>query len=241
MVQLLEPQLLDLSRFRNTEVVTALRNTPDYFRKASQSRKETADKALRDWFEEWLTIPVCHFFYMPMTGYLQLMGMTTILLRRARLKLLARYRLGDAPHPTDADFLNQDTHSTEASSGLDDLMLDLLERLASRFEEAKVEMAAAHCSEWANDFLNLVAWKLRERKDCTEKWMAIIANEARHPANERSGVEAGGGMERPGVPAWLDGGGMNGADSYQNMEDPGLWLDPLEELLLSGQAFESWL
>jgi hypothetical protein len=236
----LEPQLLDISRFKNNEAVTALHHTPDYFRTASEGSKEAADTALREWFENWLTIPVCHFFYMPASGYLQLMGATVILLRRARLDLLARYRLVDA-HPPETHINNDVNASREAVSGSDDLMLDLLERLASRLEEARAEMAAALCAEWANDFLNLIAWKLKERKDCIEKWENIIANEVQHHhVNARDGVD-NGSSDRVGESGWDERVDLNATHHYQSMEEPQLWLDPLEELLLSGQAFESWL
>lgn len=236
---------LDAGHVQNREAVAALQHTPDYFHSPSTSEKDAADTALRAWFEDWLAIPVCHFFYMPMSGYLHLTNATVILLRRARLALLARYRQGDSS-ASEAD-TNTDgaalANMAAGGDGSDDLMLDLLDRLASRFEEARHEMAAAHCSEWANGFLDLLSWKLRERKACIERWIQVIANEAH--ANARSGAEAGGPVEihrhRPGV---SDGDGA-GADltGFQTTDASGLclWLDPLEALLLSGgDAYESW-
>ncbi|KAL2808906.1 hypothetical protein BJX63DRAFT_407635 [Aspergillus granulosus] len=236
LLQLLEPQLVDMSRFQNYEAVTTLHHTPDNFHTTSESRKDAADTALRAWFEDWLTIPVCHFFYMPMSGYLQLMDATVILLRRSRLMLLARYRVGDSYTPeTDTNSNGASSMSVGAGRSLDELMLNLLDRLASRFEEARIEMAAAHCSEWANDFLNLVAWKLRERKTCIERWINIIAYEGH--VNAISGVEVGG-SHRLGESGWGEGGDST---AFQNIDEPELWLDPLEELLLGGDALESWL
>ena len=236
MLQLLEPQRLDPDHNRDHEAVSALRNTPDYFRTPSANKTDAADTALRAWFEDWLTIPVCHFFYMPMSAYLHLTNATVVLLRRSRLVLLTRYRQGDSNAP--------ETHmsnSGAASSGIDagdssnDLMLDLLERVASRFEEGRVEMAAALCSEWANDLLDLVAWKLRERKACIEKWVTAIANEAH--VNVRSGVEVGDD-HGPGNSA----GDGSDFTAFGTMDGPGLWLDPLEALLLGGgNPSESWL
>ncbi|KPM46317.1 hypothetical protein AK830_g26 [Neonectria ditissima] len=92
LLQLLEPQLFDAEHVKSHEAVAALYHTPDYFRTPSTSKKDAADTAPRAWFEDWLTIPVCHFFYMPMSGYLHLTNATVILLRRARLALLTRYR-----------------------------------------------------------------------------------------------------------------------------------------------------
>ncbi|KAK7428872.1 hypothetical protein QQZ08_004642 [Neonectria magnoliae] len=222
LLQLLEPQLLDADHIQNHEAVAALHHTPDYFHTPSTSKKDAADTALRAWFEDWLTIPVCHFFYLPMSGYLHLTNATVILLRRARLALLTRYRQGDSYAP-EADMNNIGAVSTSIDAG-SDLMLDLLDRLASRFEEARIEMAAAHCSKWANDFLDLVSWKLRERKACIEKWINVISNEAH--------------VNRPGELGG-DGGDLT---TFQTMDESGLWLDSLEALLMGGgDAYESWL
>lgn len=172
-----------------------------------------------------------------MSAYLHLTSVTVILLRRARLALLTRLRQGDSYAP-ETDINNGDVASKRIDAGgsSDDLMLDLLARLASRFEEARVEMAAAHCSEWANAFLDQVSWKLRERKACIEKWINIIANEAY--ANPRIGVEAGGKSYGSGE---LGGDGGD-ATTLQTMDESGLWLDSFEALLLGrGDNYESWL
>lgn len=227
---------MDVDRLRNHEAVDALHHTPEYFHTASKSRKDAADTALRAWFEGWLTIPVCHFFYMPMSGYLQLMNATTILLRRARFTLLARHRLGDSyPPETDINHNGASFPNIDAGSNSNDLMLDLLDRLASRFEEARVEMAAALCYEWANDYLDLLAWKLRERKSCIEKWTKVITSEAQ--SNALSGIEAGG-SHRPGESGRDEGGSSTAAP---NMDQPPPWLHPLETFLLGGDPNESWL
>lgn len=225
-----------MSRFQNYEAVAALQHTPDYFRTTPECIKNAADTALRAWFEDWLIIPVCHFFYMPMTGYLQLMDATVILLRRCRLTLLARYRLGDSHLPeTDTSHNGASSMNVDVDSSSDDLMLNLLDRLASRFEEARIEMAAAHCSEWANDFLNLVAWKLRERKACIEKWIKVIANEAHINALRGAEAEAG---HKLGDSGWDEGGDTT---AFQSMEEPAPLLDSFEEFLMDDDAFESWL
>lgn len=231
----MEPQLLDADHIQNHEAVAALHHTPDYFHTPSTSKTDAADTALRAWFEGWLTIPVCHFFYMPMSAYLHLTNATMILLRRARLALLTRYRQGDSYAP-EAHVNNNGAASTSIDAGgsSNDLMLDLLDRLASRFEEARIEMAAAHCSEWANDFLDLVSWKLRERKECIEKWINVIANEAH--VNAHSGVEVGENHRSSELPG--DGGDVT---AFGTMDESGIWLDPLEALLMGGgDARESW-
>lgn len=235
---------MDADHIQNHEAVAALHHTPDYFHTPSASKRDAADTALRAWFEDWLTIPVCHFFYMPMSGYLHLTNTTVILLRRARLALLTRLQQGDSYAPE----AGMNGCSGAAPAGVDaggssnDLMLDLLDRLASRFEEARIEMAAAHCSEWANDFLDLISWKLRERKACIEKWINVISNRAHANARGGGGVEAAGAesqsSHRPGEPGG-DGGDLA---AFQTMDEPGLWLEPLEALLMGGgDAYESWL
>lgn len=113
------------------------------------------------------------------------------------------------------------------------MMLDLLERLASRFEEARIEIAAAHCFEWSNGLLDLVAWKLRERKACIEKWMKIISTEAQSNALSSAETE---GNQKPGEGCEDEGN----FTASQNMEETALWLDPLEALLLGGDAYDSW-
>lgn len=237
LLHLLEPRLLDPDNTQSSKAIATLQNTPQYFHMPSLDANGAANTALRAWFEDWLTIPVCHFFYMPMPGYLHLTNATVVLLRRARLALLTRLRQGGSTG-LDANLHNYNAGMPMANSGgsSDDLMLDLLERLASRLEEARVEMAAAHCFEWANDFLDLVSWKLRERKACIEKWAKVIDKEIL--ASNGNGLDMGGEFPRVGD--------MNGAEAdmsgFLTMDDAGLYLDPLEALLLSGgDAYDSWL
>jgi hypothetical protein len=185
-----------------------------------------------------MTIPVCHLFYMPMSAYSHLTNVTVILLRRARRVLLARYRQGDAcTSTTDTNDSGTASRTMTTGGGLkDDLMLHLLERLASRFEQARIEMAAAHCSEWRNDLLDLIAWKLRERKDCIEKWAEVIAKET--PGSVRSNVENGGEIRRLGETAG-NGGEL---PAFQTMDESELWLDSLEAVLMGGgDAYGSWM
>lgn len=214
-----------------------LKNTPDYFREPSLSKREAADTALRAWFDDWLTVPVCHFFYMPMSGYLHLTNAVVVLLRRARLVLLTRYRQGN-PLASDNNMHldgNAPFLENHVSGTTDDLMLDLLSRLASRFEEARVEMAAAHCSEWENNVTDLVSWKLRERKGCIEKWVNVIAKETARGAESVAATQ--------GLPA----SNMMETDfsAFQGMDQTGMWLnpmDPLEALLLGGgDVYDGWL
>ncbi|KAH7320675.1 hypothetical protein B0I35DRAFT_459447 [Stachybotrys elegans] len=236
LLQLLEPQLVGVGRFQNDEVVDALRHTPNYFHPASGSKKEAADTALRAWLEYWLTIPVCHFFYMPMPGYLQLTDVIVILLRRARLLLVARYRLEDS-HFSEVNMNNNRAPSSaDTGSSSDDLMLGLLDRLASRFEEARIEMAAAHCSEWANDLFGLIAWKLRERIACIEKWISIISKEK---FVNTLNAEAESSLKH-GELGLGDGSDLA---AFQYANESILGLDSLEQFLMDGNggAFESWL
>lgn len=217
---------MDVDPVQNHEAVTALHHTLNAFHTPSASEKYVADTALRASFEDWLTIPVCHFFYMPMSAYMHLTSTTVILLRRARLVLLTRHRQSGSYAPQ--------THLSPGSSSSDDLMLDLLDRLASRFEDARIEMAAAHCSEWANDLLDLLSWKLRERKSCLEKWTNVLSNEAN--AITPSGVETAE-THRPGGL----GGDGNDFIGSETMNEPAIaWLDPLEALLSGSNSYGNW-
>lgn len=237
MIQLLEPQLLGATSTRSQSAIDALRNTPNYFHVMSPNGNEAGDTALRAWFEGWLTIPVCHFFHMPMSAFLHLTDATVVILRRARLALLTRLRQGENHVPGPVMGANVMSMIANPGSGSDDLMLDLLERLASRLEEARIEMAAAHCSEWNNEFLDLVAWKLKERKSCIEKWVKVIAKEVN--STTRLAVDGGESHTHSNL---LSSTAMDLNVFQMQMDGPELWLDPLEELLLSGgDVYESWL
>lgn len=229
-----EPQLLDTDHIHNHEAVVALHRTVYSFHTTSTSKTDAAEAALRAWFEDWLTIPVCHFFYMPMSAYMHLTISAVILLRRARLVLLTRYWQRDSSSP-EMHMNNNAVTSTSVDIGgsSNDLMLDLLDRLASRFKEAKREMAAAHCSKWSNDFLDLLSWKFRERKACIEKWADVFDNEAQVNARIRDEAREG---HRSGESSG-DGGDLT---AFETTDETGLWLDPLEALLHDGDAYESW-
>ncbi|KAH8168502.1 Winged helix-turn-helix transcription repressor DNA-binding protein [Sarocladium implicatum] len=239
LMQLLEPQLVEADNLRNREAVAALRNTPDYFRSASVGGQEAADIALKACFEEWLSIPVCHLFYMPMSSFLQFTSGIVILLRRARLKLLNRYRLGDSNSAESIVNPNNVLANGHVTNGSDDLMLDYLSRLASQFERARIEMAAAHCSEWSNDILDLSSWKLRERKGCMEKWAKIIDRDTQSSATLATD---GAGVQQSHRHSDFVYGSEGLSNPFQGMEEPSFWLDPLEALLLGGEdPHESWL
>jgi hypothetical protein len=233
-MQLLEPQVVDLYSLRNYDAIAALQNTPDYFRTPAIDGKKAADIALKACFDSWISIPVCHLFYMPVSAFMHITMGVVILLRRSRLKLLSRYGLKDPRFSELNNNMNLAFMGVDAGTGSDDLMLDLLDRLASRCEEARIEMASAHCAEWSNDFLDLLSWKLRERKGCTEKWVDIIGKDAQQNALD------GGGDGQQQQQRWNDlmYGSEGVSTAFQDMYDSGFWLDPLEYVLFGGE--EHW-
>jgi hypothetical protein len=82
-------------------------------------------------------------------------------------------------------------------------------------------MAAAHCSEWANDFLTLVAWKLRERKACIERWITVLANEANINSTLRGSGLGAGESQRPGKPGWNESNSCGPtASAFQYADEP---------------------
>ena len=118
----------------------------------------------------------------------------------------------------------------------EDLMLDLLEHLATRFEQARAEMEAARCSEWRNDLLDMIAWKLKERKACIEKWAKIIFK----VVQRTQGGEPHHGHGRFGFDE------ENEADDLfaipHTSEPLESWLDPIEAFLMeNSDNFDSWI
>ncbi|KAK9249926.1 hypothetical protein V1507DRAFT_76960 [Lipomyces tetrasporus] len=130
-----------------------------------------ATAALETWFDKWLSIPVCYYFYMPIPGFGHLIYTVTMLARRARILVLAR------------DESDSDTNNYAG----DDLMLDVLEALAKRFESAREEMCAAHGGEWNNDLLDLAGRRLRVIGARIERWSNIVAanSRARQPRKDQ--------------------------------------------------------
>lgn len=138
----------------------------------------TATVALRTWLETWLAIPVCYYFYMPQPGFGHLIFAVAILVRRARLLLLARSQLITG---SSSNGVNLGTFATEtiptysAADTSQGLLVEGLESLAARFVAAKEEIGVALGVQWKNDLLDLIARKIRARKSRIEKWTNIIA------------------------------------------------------------------
>lgn len=200
------------------------------------NKNDTADTALRAWFESWLSVPVCYFFYMPMPGYGHLMRAIVALLCRARLILLARH----GPDPKSVSSVNRaeeparDTQMPDAT-GTEGLMLDLLDRLAARFDAARMEMSTAHGVEWKNDFLAQVSWKLRIRKLRIEKWVEIIGAERRGEAH--GATEPREPDPSAADPDAVKNDGLEAVDG----DAEAMWQDPLEALLRGDDGQECWL
>lgn len=140
-----------------------------------------AAEALQGWFDTWLSIPVCYYFYMPQPGLGHLIFAVTMLMRRARLVLLSwgqpgqTSATGSTAGTTPSDCPGHNTSSANYGMGVSQgLMTQPLVALAGRLEYAKQEIGAAHGVSWKNDFLDIVAINLRSRADRIEKWCALV-------------------------------------------------------------------
>lgn len=118
---------------------------------------------------------------MPQPGLGHLIFAVSMLVRRARLVLLAwgqpdqASAAGSVAGTTPSDCTGSTgmsiTYGMDAFQGL---MVEPLIALAGRLEYAKQEIGAAHGMDWKNDFLDIVANNLRTRADRIEKWCAVV-------------------------------------------------------------------
>jgi hypothetical protein len=138
--------------------------------------------ALRTWFNTWLAMPACYYFYMPMPGFGQLIYTVTFLARRARIILLARDRARDGSAGTKPlQPTPQAVVPNNFSEATEELMLGVLESLAVRFASAKDEMVTIHGGDWNNDFLDVAARTLRVIKPRIERWCEIVTAGIQNP------------------------------------------------------------
>lgn len=200
-------------------------------------RHRAATSVLKSWIDQWLSIPVCYYFYMPQPGYGHLIYAITLLARQARLSLLSKAQTHFANSVSSCASTNTarpaadnvDTRMTET------LVLNALDSIASRFEAAREEIGIAHGREWANDLSDLIARTLRVKMVRIEKWSRVL-------------VEAmNGGMDNDGFPPgrglWPALGSVDGQESdTQGRKDAAEWLfEQLDLPLTDGNYQENWL
>ncbi|KAG4430950.1 hypothetical protein IFR05_013558, partial [Cadophora sp. M221] len=139
-LRLYEPLLQDaylLDTVSRTMTTLSLSDT------STQLRFSGCLLALKTWFEHWLTIPVCYYFYMSQPLAAQLIYSMMMLSRWA---LLFSGRGGEE-------------NNVGCEGQID--VLGILDKTATRFEAAKMEMSAAQGGVWKNGIWDLAARKLR--------------------------------------------------------------------------------
>ncbi|KAJ6157422.1 hypothetical protein N7470_005014 [Penicillium chermesinum] len=140
-----------------------------------------ATQAVQEWLHTWLSIPVCYYFYMPQPGISHLIFAATMLVRRARLVLLAwgqpaqRSATGSAAGTAPSDRpVPKAVPATVGYTPFQGFLIEPLITLAGRFESAKQEIGVAHATEWKNDFFDIAGMILRNRADRIEKWCGVV-------------------------------------------------------------------
>ena len=163
---------------------------------------------LKRWFDDWLTVPVCSYFYMPQPTSVQLVYACMALSWWARVagpSVVTVSSVGTASSQKDAVMPRQPVPAFSGLPACPDLSLpqpygpssgqmlgtlraDILARpelqfdvfavlgtMATRFESAKKEMAAAHGGAWENDTWDLAADHINLKSFRVQKWCETIS------------------------------------------------------------------
>lgn len=199
-------------------------------------RYHAAISVLRAWVNNWLTIPVCYYFYMPQPGYGHLMYVVTMLARQARLSLLANVQPNSASSiysHVSADTAHRVTKNVDAEA-TEILVLNALETFAARFEAAREEIGAAHGQEWENNLLDLIAKTLRVKRARIENWSKVLV---------AATTDGCSGDEVPPRRDWPAPGSAEGQESStEARKDTAEWLfEQLDRSMLDDNDQESWL
>jgi len=154
---------------------------------------------LKTWIENWLSIPVCSYFYMPQPLWGQLIYGTTMLSRWASLtsiknKIRTTSTTQDehsiltqpleqepdpSPEPPNLDLQKPHTRVTLKAQILTqpELQIDVLgvlEAMALRLESATKEITAAQGGVWINVLWERAAKRLKMKRTKFEKWSEIV-------------------------------------------------------------------
>ncbi|XMA14497.1 hypothetical protein WAI453_007288 [Rhynchosporium graminicola] len=141
-----EPLLQDTSLL---DSVSRSLNTLTLSDPITHARLGACHSAIQTWFEHWLTIPVCFYFYMSQPLAAQLIY---------SMMMFSRWALLFSDHCR--DIVNEQRID----------VLHFLNTTATRFEAAKSEMSAAQGGVWKNGFWDLAAEKLSMKRIRIEKW-----------------------------------------------------------------------
>ncbi|KAH7369741.1 hypothetical protein BKA65DRAFT_561029 [Rhexocercosporidium sp. MPI-PUGE-AT-0058] len=235
-LRLYEPLLQDsslLDAVSRSLTTLSLTSLPPH----SRDRFIACHIALKTWFDHWLTIPVCHYFYMSQPLAAQLMVGIMMLSRWALLFSSSSVRSGSLLASSSGSAGGEG----EGGFGEQIDVLDILDKTATRFEAAKLEMSAAQGGVWRNGIWDLAARKVRLKRRRVEGWWGAVergggrgrfrfGDSEEEDGSSESGVEVrsviGGGNGvggnevggEDGAGGWYDGGGGVGDESW-------LWAD----------------
>lgn len=229
-LRLYEPLLYDTTLLDGTSRsrVTLSLSDPTTF-----IRFKACHLALKKWFDHWLTIPVCSYFYMSESMPAQLRYSMVMLSQWALLFSRPRQTSsGTSPrgHSVRRSEIGRAYKSVIGEE--DDIdLLSILDVIATRFEAAKVEMSAAQGGVWKNGIWDLAARKIRMKRGRIEKWWTSVESEG-EDGEYRTGNEVDGDF---GVGA--EAGGAFGNSSGTGDNDATVWFD----VPFGGGLQDDWL
>jgi hypothetical protein len=184
-----------------TEMTTA---DPDIGETTPLQLLQQAHHALTRWFDHWLSIPVCYYFYMPVATSGHLIYAVTMLSRWAKLcssvsRPTARTSnlngTGPGSAVSDASTSTTTAVATPPPAQLSSLLSTLrttllshpellppqtlsvpaiLSQMVTRFESARREITAAHGGYWHNGLWDIAAEKIRVKKALLDRWSEVV-------------------------------------------------------------------
>ncbi|PVH87891.1 hypothetical protein DL98DRAFT_566293 [Cadophora sp. DSE1049] len=201
---------------------------------ATFDRFSACHTALKTWFNHWLTIPVCFYFYMsqPLPAQLRysmvMLSQWALLFSRSRqITSVTSPRAQSNRHP---DTSQAYTNISDAEEEIG--VLSILYIIATRFEAAKTEMSAAQGGVWKNGIWDLAAKKIRMKRSRIEKWWLTVESaggEGKFRIVDEVGMSGSVGT---GLGAGLSGNDDHGAVWFDvpfggGLQDDWLWATDL--------------
>ncbi|RFU34760.1 hypothetical protein B7463_g1534, partial [Scytalidium lignicola] len=158
-----------------------------------------SNDALKTWFLNWLSIPVCDYFYIPQPVYGQLIYGAVILSRWAKFSPMKNQDYNPSVVESTGP-LEQQVHPTQtpnselqipiewtpitpitlkkdvpAQSGPQIDIRSILDALADRFEHVVKEIRTIEGGVWNNGIWDLAAKKIKLANSRLEKWSDVIS------------------------------------------------------------------
>lgn len=207
-LRLYEPLLYDTTLLDGTSRSYTTRSLSD---PTTFKRFNACHRALKKWFDHWLIIPVCSYFYMsePVPAQLRysmvMLSQWALLFSRPRQTSSGTSLRGQSVKRSETS----QAYSCVIGEEEDDIdILSILDVIATRFEAAKVEMSAAQGGVWKNGIWDLAARKIRMKRGRIEKWWLSVESEG-GDGEYRTGNEVGGDV---GVGIGAELGVLDGND-----------------------------